>query len=59
MNTKELAGNVYNRYCEAVGGFAFNGDPLPSWETFSNDPSKQKQSNAWIAIAEFILPLLK
>ena len=49
---ESLAGILYRRYCEGVGGKAFNGDPLPSWETFRADPEKQKQSDAWIATAE-------
>ena len=38
---------VYNDYCQAVGGIAFNGDPLPDWEEFQSDPNKVKQSSAW------------
>jgi len=48
----EFAGKLYEEYCKAVGGKAFNGDPLPDWKTFSTDPSKQKQSNAWIVVAK-------
>ena len=43
----ELAGRMYDRYCEAVGGIAFNGDPLPKWAEFGADPSKTKQANGW------------
>ena len=50
--SEELAGILYEEYCKAVGGKAFNGDPLPNWVTFRNDPNKQKQSDAWIAVAE-------
>lgn len=49
---EELAGRLYEVYCTAVGGKAFNGDPLPSWEVFRDDTSKLKQSEAWIAVAE-------
>lgn len=42
-----LAKKVYDKYCEAVGGKAFNGDPLPKSEEFFSDPAKQKQANAW------------
>ena len=42
---------LYDAYCKAVGGVAFNGDPLPDWEAFRADPSKQKQSDAWIEVA--------
>ena len=48
MNINEIAKQLYTTYCEAVGGKAFNGDPLPDWETFSSDETKKKQSNAWI-----------
>ena len=51
FNTEEFAGKLYDRYCEAVGGLAFNGDPLPKWEVFRADPSKQKQSDAWVEVA--------
>ena len=52
INLNFLAGVLYTEYCEAVGGKAFNGDPLPDWSTFSNDPTKTKQSNAWLKTAE-------
>ena len=51
-DAETLAGVLYTRYCEAVGGKAFNGDPLPSWAEFRADPAKQKQALAWIAAAE-------
>jgi len=47
-----LAEHLYTTYCEKVGGKAFNGDNLPTWEGFSSDPTKQKQAQAWIAVAE-------
>lgn len=50
-HTIKFAGKLYETYCKNVGGVAFNGDPLPSWEEFSNDPSKKKQVQAWIAVA--------
>jgi len=52
MNTNEIAKQLYTTYCEAVGGKAFNGDPLPDWDTFSSDETKKKQSNAWIETAK-------
>lgn len=52
LNLEELAGQLYDHYCQSVGGKAFNGDPLPSWEEFSSDPNKQKQVNAWIEVAK-------
>jgi hypothetical protein len=45
------AGVLYDAYCANVGGVAFNGDPLPNWETFRSDPAKLKQVEAWRAIA--------
>lgn len=47
-----MARDMYAAYCEAVGGKSFNGDHLPTWETFRSDPEKQKQSDAWIAAAK-------
>lgn len=46
-----IANELYTTYCAAVGGKAFNGDPLPDWPTFRRDPKKSKQSDAWIASA--------
>jgi len=43
---------LYAVYCEAVGGLAFNGDPLPDWETFKADENKAKQVNGWRAVAQ-------
>lgn len=50
-NTAEL---LYTTYCNEVGGRAFNGDPLPDWETFARDPAKAKQANAWRAAADAV-----
>ena len=47
----EIASHLYETYCKSVGGKAFNGDPLPSWTDFSQDPSKQKQVSAWMDVA--------
>ena len=44
------AGLLYDTYCKAVGGVAFNGDPLPDWDTFRADPGKRKQVEAWLAV---------
>lgn len=49
---ERLAMAMYDDYCEAVGGKAFNGDALPKSAEFFNDPSKQKQAKAWIVAAE-------
>lgn len=42
-----LAHTLYDHYCQAVGGKAFNGDPLPLSGEFFADESKEKQANAW------------
>lgn len=49
---EQLSHKMYDDYCEAVGGKAFNGDPLPKSEEFFNDTNKTKQSAAWIVAAE-------
>lgn len=51
INIEEHAALLYQTYCAAVGGLAFNGDPLPDWETFASDPGKTKQVDAWLAVA--------
>jgi hypothetical protein len=48
---QECAEIMYDVYCDAVGGKAFNGDLLPGSNEFFADPNKQKQANAWIAAA--------
>ncbi len=48
---ESLSGLLYDGYCRAVGGVAFNGDPLPVWSEFGEDPKKQKQANAWRKVA--------
>ena len=50
-NIEELAGKLYTAYCASVGGKAFNGDALPSWDAFRADPAKTKQSQAWVDVA--------
>lgn len=54
-----IASELYRAYCEAVGGKAFNGDPLPDWETFYTDDTKAKQANAWLAAADRAIQLLQ
>lgn len=51
QDVDQLASKLYTKYCEAVGGKAFNGDPLPDWDTFRADLTKIKQSSAWIEVA--------
>jgi len=58
INRNIVAEELYTAYCKAVGGVAFNGDPLPSWAEFSADPSKTKQSNAWLEAADRAMQLL-
>ena len=58
INREIVAKELYTHYCTAVGGVAFNGDPLPDWEEFSTDPTKKKQSDAWLATADRALELL-
>ena len=52
VREETLAGKLYTVYCKAVGGVAFNGDPLPEWGEFSTDPAKKKQADAWRAVAK-------
>lgn len=42
---------MYDDYTAAVGGKAFNGDDLPPASEFFEDPSKQRQANAWRTVA--------
>lgn len=41
---------AYGEYCKAVGGTAFNGDPLPEWKQFSSDAKKTKTSKCLACI---------
>ena len=58
VSEEYVAGELYEEYCRAVGGKAFNGDPLPNWAEFRADPTKAKQSEAWICAARRALTLL-
>lgn len=58
INEYIVAERLYTVYCQAVGGKAFNGDPLPSWDEFINDQTKEKQSTAWLKTAEAAIDLL-
>lgn len=51
MSNQETAIKAYDVYCKAVGGVAFNGDPLPAGVDFFNDATKQKQIDGWLAVA--------
>lgn len=48
----ELADALYTRYCEAVGGKAFDERPLPTWQEFSTNPHRKKQADAWVEVAK-------
>ena len=52
---EEHAGRLYAAYCEAVGGTAHDGKPLPAWAEFRADPAKAKQSGAWVKVAALSL----
>lgn len=52
MNAKPYAQELYSAYCAAVGGKAYNGQPLPSAQEFWDDPTKTAQAKAWEAVAE-------
>ena len=58
INQELVAEELYETYCTAVGGVAFNGDALPNWKAFRADPSKKKQSDAWMAAAGRAMSLL-
>lgn len=58
INRESVAKDLYETYCAAVGGVAFNRDPLPKWDEFRNDEKKQKQAEAWLATADRAMELL-
>jgi len=58
ISSEDVAKVMYAAYCKEVGGKAFNGDDLPSWEEFRADESKSKQSDAWVVAAEAAIDLL-
>jgi hypothetical protein len=55
----EIAKRLYETYCAAVGGKAFNGDPLPGWEEFSADEKKKLQSDAWLELGALVESQIK
>lgn len=55
----DLTAYLYQTYCEKVGGVAFNGDKLPTWEEFEADPAKQKSAAGWLGIGWAVYELLK
>lgn len=46
---------LWDVYSAGVGGVAFNGDPLPDWDTFAADPAKTKQVDGYRAMAKATL----
>lgn len=48
----DVAAKMYDAYCAAVGGKAFNGDPLPGSLEFFSDENKKLQSEAWLVVAD-------
>jgi len=58
INRYSVADAIYTTYCAAVGGVAFNGDPLPTWAVLADDETKKKQSEAWLAAADRAMELL-
>lgn len=44
----------YEAYSKGVGGVAYNGDPLPTWEEILADPSKEKIVLGWKSVAKII-----
>jgi hypothetical protein len=54
LSVECLAQKAYDKYSKGVGGKAFNGDPLPSWDDFAADPSKKKQVQGWLDVGQFI-----
>lgn len=51
LTVEDIAKEMYTKYCEAVGGRAWNGDLLPQWDEFSADTTKAKQIQGWLAAA--------
>lgn len=46
-----IAREMYDTYCLAVGGKAYDGRPLPSSAAFFDAPDKNTQADAWRAAA--------
>ena len=54
----ELAKAIYDEYCAAVGGKAYDGKPLPTAAEFFADKTKQKQAMGWFAAASKAIELI-
>jgi hypothetical protein len=59
VDSAVIAGELYEIYCAAVGGVAFNGDKLPGWTEFASDPNKTLQSGGWNAIGVRVVELIE
>lgn len=59
LTVEDIADQMYTAYCEAVGGKAWNGDTLPTWDEFSADSLKAKQIQGWLAAASVHPALLR
>lgn len=57
LTEDEIANDLYTKYCVAVGGKAYNGDSLPTWREFRDNPLKNKQSEGWIVVAKAAIEL--
>lgn len=56
--TDNLARAMYDAYCVAVGGHAYDGRPLPTSEEFFEDASKATQAGGWYAAASKALEII-
>lgn len=55
---EQVAMAMYDEYCAAVGGKAYDGRPLPTAAEFFEDKTKQKQAMGWFAAASKALELI-
>lgn len=55
---EQVAMAMYDEYCAAVGGKAYDGRPLPTAAEFFEDETKQKQAKGWFAAASKALELI-
>lgn len=58
-DTDSIASYLYSAYSAGVGGVAYNGDKLPTWDEFATDPNKQKQADAWRYVANCVRPIVR
>lgn len=55
---KRVAMEMYDAYCEEVGGKAWDGRPLPTAKEFFADETKIKQARGWLAAASKAIEIL-